>query len=467
MRRIALVVNVVLASLLGMACAPRSPPSSGHARSEGKQARQQREQAERAVQLAAFDHAWKRIADTYPYADFRGLDWTGVRDELRPRAMRCRTASQLRPVLQEMLARLGESHFQIIPGNGRANSSALAGADATSSQALAAEQPGMDGDLGMDIRRLGDEFLVSRVDATGPAAAAGIATGWRIISVGDLHAADLLRRAADPAAEPLARYMAWAALNGVMRGEPGSSVVVVAAAPGEPGRSFELERRRLPGQSMRLGNLPDLVSEFESRTLAGEIGYIRFTMFLVPIAQPFSEAMRGFVRDGARGVVIDLRGNPGGVGGLVMGLGGHFFRESGKSLGAMKTREADLEFVANPRGPGAQFDGPVAILVDGLSLSTSELFAAGMQQLGRARVFGEKTGGMALPSIVEGLPNGDRMQFAVADLTAPGGRRIEGVGVMPDELIPLRKEDLLAGRDMMLEAALLWIASPDAIRPGA
>jgi carboxyl-terminal processing protease len=69
---------------------------------------------------------------------------------------------------------------------------------------------------------------------------------------------------------------------------------------------------------------------------------------------------------------------------------------------------------------------------------------------------------MALPSIIETLPNGDRLQFAVADLTGPSGRRIEGAGVVPDdEVIPTR-EQLLAGRDPALEAALDWIARQDA-----
>lgn len=470
LRRMLLLANVLVAGMLGAACAPKSPPRHAmSAPAESRKARHQREAAERELQLRAFDHAWQRIADTYPHADFRGLDWNAVRDELRPRAARCRSAAALRPVLQEMLARLGESHFQILPGDGldaAAAPSPAPVASASQAQALG-DADGGPGDVGMEVRRVGDEFLVSRLDPEGPAARAGLRMGWRIVSVGDLHVGDLLRRATDPRAEGMAQYVAWAALTGSMRGEPGTSVIVSAAPPGEAGRPFELERRPMKGQSSSLGNLPDLVAEFESRMLPGDVGYIRFSMFLVPIAAPFSEAMRDFVARDAKGVIIDLRGNPGGIGGLVMGLGGHFFDEQGLSLGSMKTRQADLQFVANPRGPGAVFEGPVAILVDAFSLSTSELFAAGLQQLGRARVFGERTGGMALPSIVEGLPNGDRMQFAVADLLGPGGRRIEGVGVLPDEEVPLRADDLVAGRDAALEAALRWVNAGGSAPPGS
>jgi carboxyl-terminal processing protease len=454
-----------LALLLGAACGGRLPPSSTTApRSASKAARKQerlaKEAAERALQLAAFDQAWQRIDETYPYADFRGLDWAAVKAELRPQAALCRTPACVRPVLQQMLARLGESHFQVLPGDGLPVPAPAAPGAAQVTPGSAPPQPAsLRGDVGLQMRQVGGEFVVTRVDEEGPAHAAGLRTGWTVLSVAGHQAADVLRRAAGSATPSLAHYLAWAILDGSLRGEPGSKVALHVAPPGGTPRVVELVRREPVGESTQLGNMPDLVADFESRTLEGGVGYIRFGIFLAPVAEPFSQAVRGFVKEGAPGVVIDLRGNPGGVGGMVMGLAGHFVKEKGRSLGAMKTREATLDFVANPRSGASRFDGPVAILVDGLSLSTSELFAAGMQQLGRARLFGERTGGMALPSIIETLPNGDRLQFAVADLTAPGGRRLEGVGVAPDEPAPLRKEDLVAGRDAALDAAVRWIMS--------
>ncbi len=55
------------------------------------------------------------------------------------------------------------------------------------------------------------------------------------------------------------------------------------------------------------------------------------------------------------------------------------------------------------------------------------------------------------------LPTGDVLLHVIADFVAPDGRRVEGRGVIPDEPVPLRREDLLAGRDAPLEAALRWI----------
>ena len=193
-----------------------------------------------------------------------------------------------------------------------------------------------------------------------------------------------------------------------------------------------------------------------------EVGVIGFNIWLMPAAAPFDRAVDDF-RD-ADGMVIDLRGNPGGVGAMAMGLAGHFLDER-LSLGTMKTRTTSLEFRANPRraNPDGErvepFDGPLVILVDGLSMSTSEIFARGMQVIGRAHVIGQPTPGAALPSLITRLPNGDGLQYAFADFVDPEGVRLEKNGVPPDEVVPLRRDDLLAGRDAPLQAALDWIAS--------
>jgi carboxyl-terminal processing protease len=156
------------------------------------------------------------------------------------------------------------------------------------------------------------------------------------------------------------------------------------------------------------------------------------------------------------GVVIDLRGNPGGVGAMVMGFAGYFV-DSTQSLGTMRTRQVSLNFVINPRA--LRFNGKVAILVDPMSASTSEIFATGMQRIGRARVFGERSAAAALPALMERLPSGDVFVHAVADFTDPSGKRVEGAGVVPDVVVPLRITDLAQGRDAPLDAALRWIES--------
>jgi carboxyl-terminal processing protease len=130
-----------------------------------------------------------------------------------------------------------------------------------------------------------------------------------------------------------------------------------------------------------------------------------------------------------------------------------------------------MRFVANPRratdaGAAVEpFSGDVAIIVDGLSASTSEMFAAAMQAIGRARVFGERTAGQALPAMATRLPSGDVLMHVVADFVAPDGTRIEGRGVTPDEPAPLTAGDVAAGRDAPLEAAIRWMERPRPQKP--
>jgi carboxyl-terminal processing protease len=95
----------------------------------------------------------------------------------------------------------------------------------------------------------------------------------------------------------------------------------------------------------------------------------------------------------------------------------------------------------------------VAILTDELSASTSEVMAGGLQDLKRARTVGGRTAGMVLPSMVERLPGGIRLQYAVADFRTPNGVLLEGRGVQPDVPVIETRTDLAAGRDPVLEAA--------------
>ena len=129
----------------------------------------------------------------------------------------------------------------------------------------------------------------------------------------------------------------------------------------------------------------------------------------------------------------------------------------------MKGRRDHLELVAQPRrvardGSAVEpYGGPLAILIDEGSASTSELFAAGLRDHDRARLFGTPSAGAALPAVMDRLPNGDVFMHASMDYIRPNGERVEGRPVVPDVDDALRRSDLRAGRDAALDAALAWI----------
>lgn len=406
-----------------------------------------------SVALATFDSAWRAVRRSHHDTARVGAPWDRVRDTLRPRAAAVTSREALRGILNEMLSTLGESHHAVIPAD-----------DATSSRTEAS--PDDAGTTGMTLRLLGGEVLVTAVEAGSPAAVAGIKPGWRVDSVGTDATARAVARVAS--AGLLAPFLAVTLVNARLDGPLAERVRVVLDTPSGR-RVLELARAK-PVNLTTFAGLPPMVAELavdRRVTPAGCVGIIQFTVWMPVIAARFDEAVDR-VRD-CHGVVIDLRGNVGGVVGMAMGISGHFFATP-DTLGVMRMRGSTLQLVANPRKSTRDgkrvdpFGGPVAILVDELTASTSEFFAAGMQVRRRARVFGTTSSGQALPAVLMPLPTGDRLMYAIADFKTPDGGRLEGRGVVPDVVVPRTRAGLLAGRDEPLESAMAWLAAAPASR---
>lgn len=402
--------------------------------------------------LDTFDAAWTIVRDSYFDKSMNGVDWGAVRTELRPRAAAARTSGELRAVIRDMIGRLGQSHFALLPSS----------ADAPASSSSDAS-----GDPGFDVRLAGGDLLVTSVVPEGGGAQAGVHAGWRVSAIGGSQVADLLRALPEGTNDRLLNVEAWRLAETRLRGPAGSKADV--SFEDGTGRIVTLAIARDPehGRPVTVGNLPTMFVrvESESRTTRGgkTVGVIGFNVWMPAVDAPFQEAVDRF--RAADGIVIDLRGNPGGLAAMLMGISGHFIGER-TALGVMKTRDNELRFTANPRLVNAKgervaaYAGPVAILVDAMSGSASECFAGGMQSLGRARVFGQVSMGQALPALFDRLPNGDVLIHAYGDFVTATGVRLEGRGVVPDQIVPLRREDLLAGRDATLEAALAWLDHP-------
>jgi carboxyl-terminal processing protease len=217
--------------------------------------------------------------------------------------------------------------------------------------------------------------------------------------------------------------------------------------------TIPLEKPR--GKKFEMGHLPPLFVDFEAKKLDPNVTYFRLNTFADPVSvmPAFEKAVRDNLK--ADGFIFDIRGNPGGLAIMATGLGGWFISKENQKLGTMFLREGSLNFVLNPRVP--TFEGPLAILVDGLSASTSEILAGGFKDLKRAKIFGTPTMGAALPSMFVRLPNKDGFQYAIANYISVGGKPLEGNGVEPDTVVPLTRKALLAGHDPVIDAALAWI----------
>lgn len=393
--------------------------------------------AQRQLALDSFERVWTTIRDTHWEKNPAGLDWQAIHDEFRPKVAKAANMDEARVAIREMLARLHQTHFALFP--------------ATVYDAVREDSAGP-GAPGIDLRILDKQAVVTGVDPGSGAERAGVRPGWAIQNVRGMDLSPAIRAlTSDPSISDLSLTRAvLARLSG-----PVGAKVSVAFLDGSNRRvSLDLELAEPRGAPAEFGNLPVQHVWFETKRIE-KTAYIRFNLFLdvTRVIDGFSKAIADC--RACDGLVIDLRGNPGGLGAMAMGIAGFLVDKPGLRLGTMYMRTTTLNFVINPRRPSLA--GPVAILIDAESASTSEIFAGGLKDLARARVFGTRSAAAALPSLIERLPNGDGFQHAIANYISEGGQSLEGSGVSPDVEVKLTRQALLAGRDPVLEAALDWI----------
>lgn len=401
-------------------------------------------EADREANLKSFDVVWQRIKDRHWDPTLGGLDWEAVKQELRPRMEKVASKQEARALLREMLGRLKQSHFDVFP------------TDAYEERDSAIGEAGRDGTAGIHARVLGGVPLVTRVEEGSAAEKLGVRPGWEILRI---QGQDLAPRLAalrqQHASSTLLEYtLAWAIML-PLSGKVGDTVTVQFRDGQDQLRDLEITFGQRSGEKFQPAGLPPRYVQFERRWLGTDIGYLRFNTWIDParLTKEFSAALDEF--RSARGIIIDLRGARGGLGALTGSFAGWFLQQPGATLGTMILRPGKAPIAVKPQG--LVHAGELAILVDGLTRSAGEIFTGGLQDLERARVFGSRTAGAVLPSVIEKLPNGDSFQYAIADYVSNKGRRLEGAGVLPDvEIIPTRAQ-LLAGTDPVLDAAAAWI----------
>jgi carboxyl-terminal processing protease len=402
--------------------------------------------AERSANLQSFEQVWTTVRDKHWDPKINGLDWQAIHDELRPKVEAAKNMDTVREVLNDMVGRLKQTHFGIFPGDVYHD---LKASDDD------AEDSG-EAHPGIDLRVLDGRAIVTGVDPGSPSALHGVKPGWEIARVGKTDIRPIIERLTKQfKTSTLLDLRLSRSILGRMQGRSGSSVHVDFLDASNNKVSMDLDRVEPRGKTIRVGNLPAQYVWSEWRKPRPDVGYARFNMFMDPdgLASTMAAAVKACAD--CKGFVIDVRGNPGGLGALAMGVAGWFTDQTGLQLGTQYLRGLPLKFVIFPRPE--PFRGPLAVLVDDCSASTSEIFAGGLKDIKRARIFGTRSAGAALPSVIERLPNGDGFQYAIANYVSVGGQPLEGIGVIPDEEVRPTRRQLLDGKDPVLDAAVEWI----------
>jgi carboxyl-terminal processing protease len=278
--------------------------------------------------------------------------------------------------------------------------------------------------VGMSIGMKESTPTISSVFKGTPAEKAGIKAGDQVLAV------DGVRKAKWELDDVVGR----------IRGPLGTKVTVEIFRP-DTGKTltFTMTRERIA--------IPNIISEMVGK----DIGMIRLMQFNALTVDDVRKAIGDLTAKGAKGFVLDLRENPGGLLSSAVGVSSLFI-ESGVIVrvderGKPETQEMALGNMAT--------DKPLVLLIDGNSASASEIVAGALQDYERATIIGEKSYGKGSVQIIRQLSNGGAVKLTNAHYLTPKSRVIDGVGVLPDMIIVM--DPVLQAKqstDIQLKAAL-------------
>ncbi len=255
-----------------------------------------------------------------------------------------------------------------------------------------------------------------------PAEKAGLRPGDEIIAVDGKDVTDMILDEA----------------VGLIRGPAGSQVVLTIKRENEEPFDVTITRARVD------------IPVIESKMLDDQIFYIKLYEFSDPSKKKMEEALKQGLSEGAKAIVLDLRGNPGGRLDRAIEIASMFIKE-GVIVKETGHRNIDHEATGDMIVPE---DIPVVVLVDGGSASASEIVAGALQDYKRALLIGEQTFGKGSVQTLFDLKDGSMLRITSAHWYTPKGRQINGVGLRPDLVV---SPSLDTNEDLQLDAAIEYL----------
>ena len=388
-----------------------------------------------AARERAFDFVWNTINDRYHDPALNGTDWIAAGLRYRPLALAARDDEAFWDVLDKMTGELRDAHTRV---------------DSPARVELRRRDESIT--LGFSFVVLDGRLVVTGVNPDSDAWWAGVRAGMIIVSIaGEPAEAAYERLKADTRLDSTQRSRHLRAVRRLMTGDLGSKLAFTFERADATRFDAILARRRItirPATSQRV--------------LPSGFGYLRLTQWNIGV---MSVALRGLdeLKD-TPGLVVDLRGNPGGSVHAVNQMLERFFATT-TELGRSTTRTGKpvsllfgaveiIKLKTFVEGRADAYKGPVVILLNAASASGSELFAGTMQAAGRAKVVGEPSCGCLLGFLgYARIPGGGELAYSEVGFVLTNGKRIEGEGVMPDHTVAPTLIDMRQNRDRTLEEA--------------
>lgn len=228
----------------------------------------------------------------------------------------------------------------------------------------------------------------------------------------------------------------------LIRGPKGSEVLLLVKSEGQEPREVQVVRDRIT------------VPAVEYRMLDDGIAYLRLGEFSAPAARQVQEALDSLLSQDAKGLVLDLRGNPGGFLRTAVDITSQFVGEG--PIVVERFKDGSEEVFEASRG-GKALDIPLVVLVNEGSASASEILAGAVQDTGRAILVGETTFGKGSVQIPSELSDGSVLSITTARWFTPNDRLIHGEGLAPDITVERTDADIEADLDPQLDAAVQYL----------
>jgi len=195
------------------------------------------------------------------------------------------------------------------------------------------------------------------------------------------------------------------------------------------------------------------ITPVSSRVLSSQIGYLKLSSFSDDAANEFKKGLSKILEEKPKGIILDLRHNPGGFVDAAIEVASQFIKSGPVMIedtgrGQRKTIEA--------RSGGQATDESLAlvVLIDGGTASASEIVAGALQDRGRGKLVGTKSFGKGVEGVMHPLSDNSALQLTVANWLTPNGRSIKDTGLTPDVVVEMTEADIAAGRDPQLDKAV-------------
>jgi carboxyl-terminal processing protease len=390
---------------------------------------------------ATLEQVWKIVLTKHYDSTLGCLDWPAIRVEYGQKLTEAADEAAAYGMMNEMLGKLGQSHLAVVPP-GRATHGEPRGATLT-------------GPATVPVKVRVVEGVVAVVEAKVDGHNSGLPGGAQIVAVDDAVVAEALdaikqrwTRDVEANFRAAQTVQTWLSCP-----EGAKKKVRFIPAGSDKEKSKTVKCTMLDREHVSLGNLQGVPVEVEHKMIPKtKVGYLRFNVWMIPLVAQIEAGLADLRKKGAESLILDLRGNPGGVGAMVVPVGRLMMAESA-DLGVMHMRDGEQIFAVTAGDD--PFAGRVIVLVDEGTGSTSEIFAQAMQDIGRVQAFGAgPSQGAALPSLIEKLDSGAILQYVVADYRSPKDIAVEGRGVQPDQVVPETRAAFAKGGDPVLDAAV-------------